>query len=156
MFLCLLVDGCLTTWHSGLMKVPAVFAAIRDEFDLLDDWEERYRALIEMGRALELMSMAFKTEATKVRGCSSQVWLHAQRNADGGLHFLGDSDAHIVKGLVALLFALVQDRPPAEIAALDLRAELAVLGLDKQLSPTRTNGFASMMARVQEMARAAL
>lgn len=135
------------------MTMPAAFVALREEFDLLDDWEDRYRALIELGRTLEPMPTAVKTEATKVRGCSSQVWLHVQRNIDGSLHFQGDSDAHIVKGLVAVLFALVQDRLAADIAGLDLRYELAVLGLDKQLSPTRANGFAAMMARVQEMAR---
>lgn len=130
------------------------FEELKAEFDLFDDWEDRYRALIDLGRHLEPMPDALKTDATKVRGCSSQVWVHAQRRGDGRLHFLGDSDAHIVRGLVALLFSLVQDRDAATIEAVDARARLAEVGLGGHLSPTRTNGFYSMVARIQALARA--
>jgi cysteine desulfuration protein SufE len=131
------------------------FDEIKDELALFDDWEDRYRALIDFGRSLEPMPDALKTEATKVRGCSSQVWLHAQSRAGGTLHFLGDSDAHIVRGLVAVMMALIQNKPPAEIAQVDARARLAELGLAGHLSPTRTNGFAAMAARVRDIALAA-
>jgi cysteine desulfuration protein SufE len=132
------------------------FDEIRDELSQFDDWEDRYRALIDLGRALEPMPEALRSDATKVRGCSSQVWLHARTQADGRLHFLGDSDAHIVRGLVAVLLSLIQDREPDVIARLDARARLAELGLAGHLSPTRTNGFAAMVGRVQAIAAQAL
>jgi cysteine desulfuration protein SufE len=130
------------------------FEDIRDELALYDDMEDRYRALIELGRALEPMPAALKTDATKVRGCSSQVWLHAQMQTTGTLHFLADSDAHIVRGLVAVLLSLVQDCTPQAIAQVDARARLAELGLAGHLSPTRTNGFAAMAAKVASIAQA--
>jgi cysteine desulfuration protein SufE len=128
---------------------------LKADFSLLDDWEDKYRTLIDLGRALEPMPDALKTEATKVRGCSSQVWLHSTANADGRLHFLGDSDAHIVRGLVAVLFLLFQDKTPEAIRALDARAELTELGLGQHLSPTRTNGLFSMVGRIQDIAATA-
>ncbi len=137
------------------MILPTQFTALRDELLLLDDWEDKYRAIIDLGRALEPMSPALKTAATKVPGCSSQVWVYAQPHEHGGLHFTGDSDAHIVKGLVALLLSLIQNRTPDDILALDPRAELASLGLASHLSPTRTNGFAAMAERVRALARQA-
>ena len=128
------------------------FDDIRDELAQFDDWEDRYKALIDLGRGLEAMPEVLRTEATKVRGCSSQVWLHATSLPDGRLHFMGDSDAHIVRGLVAVLLSLIQDRAPEEVASVDARARLAELGLAGHLSPTRTNGFAAMVARVQSIA----
>lgn len=128
------------------------FAALKEDFDLLDDWEEKYRTIVELGRDLEPMDAAFKTEASKVRGCSSQVWLVSTRNADGSLHFLGDSDALIVRGLIAVLFLLVQDKAPAAILAVDARARLDELGLAGALSPTRTNGLYSMVERIRAIA----
>jgi len=128
------------------------FADIADEFELLDDRDERYRLLIELGRELEPMPAALKTEATKVRGCSASVWVYPTRTAAGRLHFLADSDAHITKGIVALIVALVQDRTPAEIRALDIRAELARFSLEAQLSSNRTQGIPNMIALVQETA----
>jgi cysteine desulfuration protein SufE len=101
------------------------------------------------------MPEALKTDATKVRGCSSQVWLHAQTAPDGRMIFVGDSDAHIVRGLVAVLLSLIQDKMPADIVAVDARAKLGELGLAGHLSPTRTNGFASMAQRVREVAQCA-
>lgn len=138
------------------MSLPAEFTAIRDEFLLLDDWEDKYRALIDLGRALAPMPAALKTASTKVQGCSSQVWVYAQAAGDGTMHFTGDSDAHIVKGLVALLLSLIQNQKPDTILALDPRSELASLGLASHLSPTRTNGFAAMAERVRALATDAL
>ena len=139
--------GAMTTYQS--------FDDFKDDLALFDDWEDRYRALIDLGRGLEAMPAALKTDATKVRGCSSQVWLFSERGADGRLHFHGDSDAHIVRGLVALLFLLFQDRMPDEILAVDARAALEDIGLSGHLSPTRTNGLYSMVARIRDLAEAA-
>lgn len=128
------------------------FQALVEDFSLLDDWEDKYRTLIELGHTLEPMDDVFKTEATKVRGCSSQVWLVSRRQPDGTLHFTGDSDAVIVRGLIALLFLLFQDQQPAVIQATDARARLAELGLGGALSPTRTNGLYAMVQRIQATA----
>lgn len=130
------------------------FEDFRAELALYDDWEDRYRALIELGRTLEPLPDAYRSDATKVRGCSSQVWLVAAPTADGGLHFRGDSDAHIVRGLVALLMLLYQDKTPAQIRAIDARAALDALGLAGHLSPTRTNGLYSMVERIRALAAA--
>jgi cysteine desulfuration protein SufE len=128
------------------------FDEIKDDLALLDEMEDRYRALIDLGRALPPMPDALKTDATKVRGCSSQVWLHASTGGDGRMDFVGDSDAHIVRGLVAVLLSLIQHKLPAEIATIDARAKLAELGFGGHLSPTRTNGFAAMAQRVRDAA----
>jgi cysteine desulfuration protein SufE len=128
------------------------FEEIKEDLALLDEMEDRYRALIDLGRELPPMPDALKTDATKVRGCSSQVWLHASSDTDGRMHFVGDSDAHIVRGLVAVLLSLIQNKLPAEIAAVDARAKLAELGFGGHLSPTRTNGFAAMAQRVRDVA----
>jgi cysteine desulfuration protein SufE len=137
-----------------MTPTPSSFDDLLTEFSMLDDWEDKYRTLIELGRTLEHMPDALKTDATKVRGCSSQVWLYAIQSDNRRLHFQGDSDAHIVRGLVAVLLALFQDKLPAEIAAIDARAKLDELGLGTALSPTRTNGLFSMVARIQELAKA--
>jgi cysteine desulfuration protein SufE len=133
------------------MAQPQSFDDIRDEFEALDR-EDRYRLLIDLGRALEPMPAALKTEATKVRGCSAQVWVYPVPQADGRLHFLADSDAHITKGIVALILALVQDRAPADILALDIRAELAAFDLANQLSSNRTQGIPNMIELIRETA----
>ena len=133
------------------MALPQSFDEIRDEFELLDR-EDRYRLLIELGRALEPMPEALKTEATKVRGCSAQVWVYPVAQGDGRLHFLADSDAHITKGIVALILALVQDRTPRQILDLDIRAELAPFDLAGQLSSNRTQGIPNMIELVRETA----
>jgi cysteine desulfuration protein SufE len=135
------------------MTLPS-YTEIAEDFSLLDDMEDKYRALIELGRTLPEMDAALKTEATKVRGCSSQVWLHAITSPDGRLHFQGDSDAHIVRGLVALLLSLFHTKTPAEIRSIEARTKLAELGLGNALSPTRTNGLYAMVARIQDYAKA--
>ena len=129
----------------------ATFEDVEAEFEALDDWDDRYRLLIDLGRALPPMDAALKTETTKVRGCASQVWLYPTPST-GGLHFQADSDAAIVKGLVALVLLLVQDRPAAAIDPAAIRARLDGLGLAKHLSSNRTQGLAAMIARIGELA----
>ena len=125
--------------------------AILDDYSLLDS-EDRYRLLIELGRDLELMPDALKTDATKVRGCSASVWVYPTRTDDGRLHFLADSNAAITKGVVALVLAVVQDREPAEIATMDIAAALAPFELARELSSNRTQGIPNMISLVRDTA----
>ncbi len=127
-------------------------AAILDDYAILES-EDRYRLLIELGRSLEPMPDALKTEATKVRGCSASVWVYPTQSEDGRLHFLADSNAAITKGVVALVLAVVQDRVPAEIAEIDIAAALAPFNLARELSSNRTQGIPNMIALVQGTAR---
>ena len=121
------------------------------DYELLEP-DDRYRLLIDLGRALEPMPDALKTEATLVRGCSASVWVYPTRRPDGRLHFLADSNAAITKGIVALVLLAVQDRAPAEIAAADIEGALGPFGLEKQLSSNRTQGIPNMIALVRETA----
>jgi cysteine desulfuration protein SufE len=127
-------------------------AELLDEYELLDA-EERYRLLIDLGRKLEPMPEALKTEATRVRGCSASVWVYPQRSSDERLHFLADSNAAITKGIVALVLAAVQDRPAREVASMDVAAALAPFDLSRQLSANRTQGIPSMIELVRDTAR---
>jgi cysteine desulfuration protein SufE len=134
---------------------------IRADFDLLDDWEDRYRYVMELGRAMPPLDEALRIDANKVRGCASQVWLAARvaPAADGAgktLVMTGDSDSHLVRGLVAIIIALYEDLTLAEIASLDAQAELATLGLKEHLTPQRSNGLASMIKRIRADAEAAM
>ena len=122
-----------------------------DEYQFLDG-EDRYRLLIDLGRKLEPMPDALKTEATKVRGCSASVWVYPTTSPDGRLHFLADSNAAITKGIVALVLSAVQDKPAAEVAGLDVAAALAPFELSKHLSANRTQGVPNMIALVKETA----
>ena len=135
-------------------------AVIIENFELLDDWEDRYRYLIELGRGLEPLPEAARTEDNKVRGCASQVWLETRVERNPGhppvLTFRGDSDAHIVRGLVRLAIALYSGRPAPEIIATDARDLFEKLGLSAHLSPQRSNGVRSMVERIQSDARAAM
>jgi cysteine desulfuration protein SufE len=117
------------------------------------DADDRYRLLIDLGRELEPMPEALKTDATLVRGCSAAVWLYPVARDDGRLHFLADSNAAITKGIVALILLAVQDRTPDEILALDIEAELARFDLRSQLSSNRTQGIPNMIALVRETAQ---
>lgn len=130
-----------------------------DDFEFLGEWEDRYRYVIELGKELEPLSEEEHSAANKVEGCVSHVWLvNELRKADDGaplLHFRGDSDAHIVRGLIAILMRLYSDKRPAEILDLDARAVFAKLGLDDHLTPQRSNGLYSMVARIQSDAKAA-
>lgn len=123
---------------------------VYEEFELLDG-EERYRLLIDLGRQLEPMPEALKTEATKVRGCSAAVWVYPTVR-DGRLHFLADSNAAITKGIVALILSAVQDRPAGEVARLDVGEALAPFELRKHLSANRTQGVPNMIALVKQTA----
>jgi cysteine desulfuration protein SufE len=124
---------------------------IAEEYDFLEG-DERYRLLIELGRELEAMPDALKTEATLVRGCSASVWVYPVPRQDGSLHFLADSNAAITKGIVALVLSAVQDRPAAEVATLDIAALLEPFDLKNQLSSNRTQGVPNMIALVKEHA----
>ena len=125
---------------------------IYDEYDFLDG-DDRYRLLIELGRELEPMPDALKTDATLVRGCSASVWVYPVPQDDGRLHFLADSNAVITKGIVALVLSAVQDRPAAEVADMDIAAALAPFELTRQLSSNRTRGVPNMIALVKDTAR---
>lgn len=134
---------------------------LKENFALIDDWEDRYRYVIELGRALPEMPAAARTETNKVRGCASQVWLVTTLTPRGKgqsplMHIEGDSDAHIVRGLVAILLAVYQDRPADEIAGHDALRDFAELGLKDHLTPQRSNGLASMVARIRAQAREAV
>ena len=125
-------------------------ADLHAEYDFLDA-DDRYRLLIDLGRALEPMPDALKTDATLVRGCSAAVWVYPTVR-DGALHFLADSNAAITKGIIALVLAVVQDGAPARIAATDIAAELAPFDLSNQLSSNRTQGIPNMIALIRETA----
>ena len=127
------------------------FPDLLEEYDFLEG-DERYRLLIELGRELEPMPEALKTDATLVRGCSASVWVYPTRLDDGRLHFLADSNAAITKGIVALVLAAVQDRPASEVAACDITAALAPFKLSRQLSSNRTQGVPNMIALIKETA----
>jgi cysteine desulfuration protein SufE len=133
---------------------------IIDNFSLLDDWDDRYRYLIELGRELPPLAAGAHNDANKVRGCASQVWLdtRVRPNGAGGpvLTFVGDSDAHIVRGLIAILFAMYSGRSAKDILATDAVALFEKMGLREHLTPQRSNGFRSMVDRIHSDARAAL
>ncbi|MBY0304496.1 MAG: SufE family protein [Sphingomonas sp.] len=124
---------------------------IHDEYDFLDA-DDRYRLLIDLGRALEPMPDALKADTTLVRGCSASVWVYPTRREDGALHFLADSNAAITKGIIALVLLTVQDKLPAAIAATDIEACLAPFDLKNQLSSNRTQGIPNMIALIRETA----
>ena len=125
---------------------------IREEYEFLDA-DDRYRLLIELGRELDSMPAALKTDATLVRGCSASVWVYPTQAEDGQLHFLADSNAAITKGIVALVIAAVQDKPAGEVAATDIAALLEPFALKNQLSSNRTQGVPNMIALIRETAR---
>jgi cysteine desulfuration protein SufE len=126
---------------------------IRSDFAFLDDWEDRYRYVIELGRGLPPFPEAYRTHRYKVRGCASQVWLVSEPQAPGTMHFLGESDAHIVQGLIAILFTIYEGRSPREILSTDPGTVFDALGLKEHLTPQRSNGLASMVERIRADAR---
>ncbi|MCU0884558.1 MAG: SufE family protein [Beijerinckiaceae bacterium] len=123
------------------------------DFDLIEDWDERYRYLIELGRDLEPLPDEARNDANKVRGCASQVWIETRANDDGSVAFRGDSDAHIVKGLVRLTLAVYSGRTPGEILATDAGTVFERLGLAQHLTPQRSNGVRAMVERIKTDAR---
>lgn len=137
------------------------FDDIQADFEMLDDWEDRYRYVIELGRKLQPLPVEAKNETNKVRGCASQVWLVSQLSgtpggSDARLSFEGESDSHIVQGLIAILLSLTNERAPQELIALDIQSYFNALGLKEHLTPQRSNGLASMIGRIQADARAAV
>ena len=133
---------------AAMQSVDDIYA----DYELLDA-DDRYRLLIDLGRELEPMPDALKTDATLVRGCSAAVWVYPVPRDDGRLHFLADSNAAITKGIVALILAAVQDRPAAEVAALDIEGLLAPFDLRNQLSSNRTQGIPNMIALIRDTAK---
>jgi cysteine desulfuration protein SufE len=129
--------------------IDAELQDLAAEFDVLGDWEERYRYIIDLGRGLAPLSDAERIDANKVRGCASQVWLVKEPGGDGRLAFRGDSDAMIVQGLVAVMLRLYSGRTPEEILSFDAPTALKQLGLDGALSAQRSNGLASMVQRIR-------
>jgi cysteine desulfuration protein SufE len=129
-----------------------------DDFGFLDDWEDRYRYVIELGKTLPELSTAEHNDVNKVRGCASQVWLVSRlvTNGEPRLLFRGDSDAHIVRGLIAILFALYSGRSARDILAIDPEEIFAKIGLREHLTSQRSNGLSSMVARIRADAQAAL
>jgi cysteine desulfuration protein SufE len=138
--------------------MSATIDSIRDDFSFLDDWEDRYRYIIELGAGLAPFPESARDDAHKVPGCVSQVWLHTERGAghDPAMDFRGDSDAHIVRGLVAIVLALFSGRKASEILTVDAEATLRELGLDEHLTPQRANGLRSMVQRIRREAETAL
>jgi cysteine desulfuration protein SufE len=133
---------------------------IVENFELLEQWDDRYRYIIELGRTLPELPERARVEANKVQGCASQVWMETMVKPNGKagpvLTFVGDSDAHIVRGLIAILFALYSGKPANEILKLDAVALFEKLGLREHLTPQRSNGFRSMVNRIQSDAKAAM
>ncbi|MAY86809.1 MAG: cysteine desulfuration protein SufE [Pseudooceanicola sp.] len=132
----------------------AAFEEIVADFEFLEDWEDRYRYVIDQGKTMAPLPDALKVPATKVDGCASQVWLHPQIE-NGAFHFDGESDAMIVRGLIAVLRALYNGVPVAEVPGIDAGGELARLGLHDHLSAQRSNGLRAMILRIREVALAA-
>ena len=135
------------------------FEEIAETFEFLDDWEERYRHVIELGKAMPPLDEAFRVPATKVDGCASQVWLLPRIEGQGSaalFDFQGESDAMIVRGLIAVLHALYSGLTVAEVLKVDASAELTRLGLNDHLSAQRSNGLRAMIGRIQQLAREAI
>ena len=128
------------------------FEELVEDFEFIEDWEDRYRHVIELGKAMEPLDEALKVPATKVDGCASQVWLHVQIE-DGVFRFEGDSDAMIVKGLIAVLQKLYSNLAVSAVLQVDARAEMARLGLNEHLSSQRSNGLRAMIERIRETAQ---
>lgn len=134
------------------------FEEIAETFDFLDDWEDRYRHVIELGKAMPPLDAAFRVPATKVEGCASQVWILPEIEGTGPeavFRFQGESDAMIVRGLIAILHALYAGRTVADVLRIDARAQLDRLGLSEQLSAQRSNGLKAMVGRIRALAEAA-
>lgn len=136
-----------------MTSLPAVNEILED-IEFFDDWEERYKYIIDLGRALPNMDSALQTPERLVKGCQSNVWIDVQPKEDK-LFFVVDSDAHIVRGLLALVLSAYQDKTPQEILAFDIDEYFQKLDLERHLSPTRGNGLRSMVARIQAIATAA-
>ena len=138
-----------------MSTIEETLGELADEFDVLGDWEERYRYVIDLGKTLEPLSDKEHSDANKVRGCASQVWLARESGPGGTLIFHGDSDAHIVRGLIAILLRLYSGRRPDDILGFDAQGAFARLGLAGALSAQRSNGLNAMVERIRAYAQAA-
>ena len=138
----------------GPLTIDTSIEEIVENFSFLDDWDDRYGYLIELGKALKPLPEDARNDANKVNGCVSQVWLETRRGEAGDLTFRGDSDAHIVRGLVAIALTLYSGRSAGEIAATDAEPVFREIGLAEHLTPQRANGLRAMVARIREDARA--
>lgn len=136
---------------AAMTSAPASIADLAEEYEFLDA-DDRYRLIIDLGRTLDPMPDALKTNATLVRGCSASVWVYPTRLDDGRLHFLADSNAAITKGIIALVLLTVQDKAPDAVASADIEAALAPFDLKNQLSSNRTQGIPNMIALIRETA----
>lgn len=137
---------------NGLNPVSQVnLQELTENFALFDDWEERYKYLIDLGKNLQPMPESLKTEATLVKGCTSRVWMICETDSDGIYHFLADSDAHIVKGLIAVLLSAYQGKTASAIQSVDIEGTFKEIGLDQHLSPNRRNGFFAMVERIRAL-----
>ncbi len=130
-------------------QTPNILQSLIEDFALFGDWEDRYRYLIDLGRTLPAMPEALKTESRLVRGCTSRVWMDSAVDAQGRFHFTADSDAHIVRGLIAVLDRAYQGISVSEIGAVDIQGAFAQMGLEQNLSPSRRNGFYAMVERIR-------
>ena len=139
---------------SWVKRAMIEFETIVDDFSFIDEWEERYKYIIDLGHQLAPLTEEEHAEENKVRGCASQVWLVFDAQEDDRLVFRGDSDAHIVKGLVALMVSLFSGKTKAEILAIDAKAALAQLDLDDHITPQRSNGVAYMIEKIRKTASA--
>ena len=139
-----------------MSAIDAELSELIDEFELLGDWEERIRHVIDLGKSLDPLTDAERSDLNKVRGCASQVWLVTGRSPDGALTFRGDSDAHLVRGLIAVLLRLYSGSSPAEIAAFDAPAAFTRLGLTGALTQQRSNGLGAMVQRIRRDAESQL
>jgi cysteine desulfuration protein SufE len=149
----------LSAYLVGMNNSSNTFSNLKSDFEILEDWEDRYRHIIELGKALPPFDERYRDAAHKVRGCASQVWIHFDRapSPEGErLDLTGDSDALIVKGLMAILFALFSGRTAAEIASFDALSAFSELDLTSHLTQQRSNGLASMVARIKSEAKAVL
>ncbi len=124
---------------------------LTENFSLFDDWEERYKYLIDLGKTLKPMAESLKTEETLVKGCTSRVWLICETNEEGIYHFTADSDAHIVKGLIAVLLSAYEGKTAIEMEQVDIDAAFEEIGLNQHLSPSRRNGFFAMVERIKAL-----
>ncbi len=129
---------------------------IISDFEYIEEWEDRYRYVIDLGSQLEPYPEELKTPTTKVQGCVSQVWLTSKLKEDHVIHLSGDSDAHIVRGLMAIVFAIFSEKSPEEILKIDVQSIFKTLGLNEHISPQRSNGLNAMVKRIQSDAEAAL
>ncbi len=153
--------ACRLVGSSGRPYIPVMLTIddLEQNFALIDDWEERYRYVIELGRDLTPLPAELHSEANRVRGCASQVWLDTRVEREGDdpvLSFRGDSDAHIVKGLIAIILMLYSGRPARDIVATDAADTMRKLGLNEHLTPQRSNGVRAMVERIRRDATAAL